>query len=140
MCVLRNKIKGYKKLQSFFGEIMNLKSINDAIIELENSKSTYDNVQELSALYIVREHLKQTPDIVEKELNDILPCYRQYINIKRDYQIGRATDDLLVNSMENVCKEITEFIETLYNNTELLKERLKIEKMIKELSEKYNPG
>lgn len=118
---------------------MNLKSIDDAIKELENSKSTYDNVQELSALYIVREHLKQPPDIVEKELNDILPCYKQYINIKRDYQTGRATDTLLVNSMESVCKEITEFIETLYNNTELFKERLKIEKMIKELSEKYNP-
>lgn len=118
---------------------MNVYAINKAITELENSKSTYDNVQELSALYIVREYLKQTPDIVEKELNDILPCYEQYINIKRDYQIGRATDTLLVNSMESVCKEITEFIETLYNNTELFKERLKIEKMIKELSKKYNP-
>lgn len=117
---------------------MNLKSINDAIENLESSKPTYDNVQELSALYIVREYLKQPPDSVEKELGDILPCYKQYINIKRDYQTGRATDTLLVNSMESVCKEIAEFIETLYNNTELFKERLKIEKMIKELSKKYN--
>ena len=119
---------------------MNINAINKAITELENSKSTYDNVQELSALYIVREYFQQTPNIVEKELNDISPCYKQYINIKRDYQIGRATDTLLANSMESVCKEITEFIETLYNNTELFKERLKIEKTIKELSKKYSPS
>lgn len=118
---------------------MNVYAINKAITELEKAETTYDNVQELSALYIIREYFQQTPDIVEKELNDILPCYKQYINTKRDYQIGRATDTLLVNSMESVCKEITEFIETLYNNTELFKERLKIEKTIKELSEKYNP-
>ena len=35
--------------------------------------------------------------------------------------------------MENVCKEIKEFIETLYFNTEFLKERLKIKSMIENL-------
>lgn len=123
---------------------MNIYAINKTITELEKSETTYENVSELSALYIVRENLTKNSTIIskdatEKELQDILPCYEQYIDIKRDYQIGRATDTLLVNSMESVCKEITEFIETLYNNTELFKERLKIEKMIKELSKKYNP-
>lgn len=124
---------------------MNIYAINKAITELEKSETTYENVSELSALYIVRENLTENSTIIsndatEKELQDILPCYKQYINTKRDYQIGRATDTLLVNSMESVCKEITEFIETLYNNTELFKERLKIEKMIKELSKKYSPS
>lgn len=123
---------------------MNIYAINKAITELEKSEATYENVSELSALYIVREKLTKNSTIIsndatEKELQDILPCYKKYTEIKREYQLGRATDDLLVNSMESVCKEITEFIETLYNNTELFKERLKIEKMIKELSEKYNP-
>lgn len=116
---------------------MDISEIERTIKQLEGGDTTFESCRKLATLYVVRDNL--TTDNVEKELNDILPCYRRYIQIKRDYQTGRATDDLLVNSMESVCKEITEFIETLYNNTELFKERLKIEKTIKELSEKYNP-
>ena len=123
---------------------MNIYTINKAITELEKSETTYENVSELSALYIVRENLTKNSTIIsndatERELQDILPCYKKYIEIKRDYQLGRATEDLLLDCMTAVCKEISEFIESLYNNTELFKERLKIEKTIKELSEKYNP-
>ena len=116
---------------------MDISEIERTIKQLEDGDTTLESCRKLATLYVVRDNL--TTDNVEKELNDIVPCYRRYIQIKRDYQTGRATDDLLVNSMESVCKEITEFIETLYNNTELFKERLKIEKTIKELSEKYNP-
>lgn len=117
---------------------MDISEINKTIQELENNDTTFENCRKLATLYVVRDNL--TTDNVEKELNDILPCYRRYIQIKREYQLGKATDYLLINGMAVVCNEIKEFIETLYNNTELLKERLKIEKMIKELSKKYNPS
>lgn len=116
---------------------MDISEIERTIKQLEGGDTTFERFRKLATLYVVRDNL--TTDNVEKELNDILPCYRRYIQIKREYQLGKATDYLLINGMAVVCNEIKEFIETLYNNTELLKERLKIEKMIKELSEKYNP-
>lgn len=113
---------------------MDLKTIENAILELEEEETNFKNIQELAYLYIVKENLEKSDvDSVAKELNDILPCYTHYINIKRDYQLGRATDESLVYAMENVCKEIKEFIETLYFNTEFLKERLKIKSMIEKL-------
>lgn len=116
---------------------MDISEIERTIKQLEGGDTTFESCRKLATLYVVRDNL--TTDNVEKELNDILPCYRRYIQIKREYQLGKATDYLLINGMAVVCNEIKEFIETLYNNTELLKERLKIEKTIKELSEKYNP-
>ena len=121
---------------------MNIYAINNAITELEKSETTYENVSELSALYIVQERLTKNRTIIsndatERELQDILPCYKKYIKIKREYQLGKATDDLLLDCMTAVCKEISEFIESLYNNTEFFKERLKIELMIKELCKRF---
>ena len=116
---------------------MDIDDINETIAKLENSETTFENCRKLAMLYVVRDNL--AVDNVEKELGDILPCYQQYVTVKRDFQMGKATNERLISAMESVCKEITEFIETLYNNTELFKERLKIEKMIKELSKKYNP-
>lgn len=121
---------------------MNIYAINKAITELEKSETTYENVSELSALYIVQERLTKNSTIIsndatERELQDILPFYKKYIEIKRNYQLGKATDDLLLDCMTAVCKEISEFIESLYNNTELFKERLKIELMIKELYKRF---
>lgn len=121
---------------------MDIYAINKAITELEKSETTYENVSELSALYIVREKLTKNSTIIsndatERELQDILPCYKKYIKIKREYQLGRATEDLLLDCMTAVCKEIKEFIESLYNNTEFFKERLKIELTIKELYKRF---
>ena len=94
---------------------MDIYAINNAITELEKSETTYENVSELSALYIVREKLTKNSTIIssdatEKELQDILPCYKKYIAIKREYQLGKATEDLLLDCMTAVCKEISEFI------------------------------
>ena len=113
---------------------MDIKTINNAILELEEEETNFKNIQELAYLYIVKENLEKSEvDNVTRELNDILPCYTHYINVKRDYQLGRVTDESLVYAMEKVCKEIEEFIETLYFNTEFLKERLKIKRMIENL-------
>lgn len=113
---------------------MDLKTIENAILELEEEETNFKNIQELAYLYIVKENLEKSDvDNVTRELNDILPCYTRYINIKRDYQLGRATDESLVYAMKNVCEEIEEFIETLYFNTEFLKERLRIKSMIENL-------
>lgn len=117
---------------------MDISEIERTIKQLEGGDTTFESCRKLATLYVVRDNL--TTDNVEKELNDILPCYRRYIQIKREYQLGKATDHLLINGMAVVCNEIKEFIESLYHNTELPDERFKIEKTIKELSEKYNPG
>lgn len=115
---------------------MDIRAIQDAIRELEESDTTFENVQELAALYIVKENLLPTidakvneQDIVESELDDILPRYKYYVNLKRKYQMHEATKELLIISMQDVCKEIKDLVFTLYNNTDTADER----KLIKDL-------
>lgn len=115
---------------------MDINDINETIAKLENSDTTFENCRKLAALYVVRDNL--VVDNVEKELSDILPCYQQYVTVKRDFQMGKATNERLISAMESVCKEITEFIDSLYCNTELLKERKSIERTIEQLSDKYS--
>ena len=78
---------------------MNLVEVNEAIKELQESSLTLSNARNLSALINIRDYLQNstqgTPDSLERELNDILPQYREYCAVKRQYQLGRATDDFV---------------------------------------------
>lgn len=84
----------------------------------------------------VRDYLQNVtqsvPDSLERELNDILPQYKEYCAVKRQYQLGRATDDLVVASMRLVCKEVKEFLLILYQNTDTQIERNMIKRMLKD--------
>ena len=111
--------------------MLDLSEINSAIEELENTITTYDTCIKLSALYNVKNHM--LTDTVEQELDDILPQYKKYCNIKRKYQLNELSKDNIIYAMENVCKEIEEFIQVLYSNTDTNEERNLIKKMIEKL-------
>lgn len=115
---------------------MDIRIINEMIEELEDSDTTYANVTDLASLYIVRDKLGSI-DTVVKELNDILPAYTVYKHIKRDYQLGKADKSKVINQMKYVCKEISELICTIYNNSDLEEERELILETLKNLKCKY---
>ena len=113
--------------------MINNKEIEAMIKMCENSENSLSNVRNLASLYIVQEHMKnatqRTVDSTERELNDILPQYKEYCDIKRKYQLRILPETAVHRSMQFLCKEIEEFIKTLYNNTDTKEER----KMIKNL-------
>lgn len=120
---------------------MDIIAIKEAIQDLENSETSADNVSELAALYICLDKLetrKETiVDAVESELEDILPYYLKYRQTKRRYQLKKATDSEVLQGIRDVCKEFREFIDTLYSNTDMHRERLTIKRTIRDIFEKY---
>ena len=115
--------------------MLNMSTINDLIDELENGDTSLSNIRNLSALYNVKSHLlgSNKYDRTAKELNDILPSYLQYVETKRKYQMKEITEINVLLHLGNVCKEIKEFIQTLYSGTDTQEERNIIKKMIKEI-------
>ena len=120
---------------------MDLVAIAEAIEALENDVTTVDNVSELASLYICRENmkagLKTMVDGVKQEYDDILPYYIKYRDTKRRYQINEAIDSEVIQGIKDVCRELREFIDMLYQHTDMNKERLCIKEMIKTLAQKY---
>lgn len=118
---------------------MDIQAINEAIEELEKDDTTVDNVSELASLYIVKEHLSNScmPTIssVEKELMDILPSYKKYCDIKRQYQLNLLPRKSVVNGMRGICIEIEEFINTLYSSTDTAEERHLLHNTLQQLCE-----
>lgn len=107
---------------------MDIVEINNTIEELERGDTTFANCQKLSCLYIVREHLQNSTHEavntqVAKELNDILPQYKRYCEVKRRYQMHELTIEAVLQSMQIVCNEIDEFMRTLYSSTDTAEER-----------------
>ena len=115
---------------------MDIRIINEMIEELEDSDTTYANVADLASLYIVRDN-QDSIDTIVKELNDILPTYTVYKHIKRDYQLGKADKSKVLDQIKSVCKEISELICTIYNNSDLEEERELILDTLKNLKCKY---
>ena len=118
---------------------MDLSTINDLIDELENSETSLSNIRNLSALYNVKSHIlgNKTYDNVVKELNDVLPSYLQYVEVKRRYQLKEITDEAVISYLYRVCKEIKEFIQTLYSGTDTQKERDVLQDLINQLKEMF---
>lgn len=115
---------------------MDIKTINELIRELESSETSLSNIRNLSALYNVRTYLLHNTiktDNTTKELGDILPSYLGYIDTKRKYQLHEITDEAVYIAMSAVCKEVKEFVQTLYSGTDTPKERELIKQMIKEI-------
>ena len=118
---------------------MNLDTINELIDELEHSDTSLSNIRNLSALYNVKTHIlgSNNFDGTVKELNDILPSYIKYIDTKRRYQLKEITIDNVLIQLENVCKEIGEFLQKLYQGTDTNDERLYIHNLIAQLKETF---
>lgn len=115
--------------------MINLEDINITIKELESGNTTFDSCTKLAALYTVRRELNGVePNAVTQEVQDILPQYKKYCKVKRQYQLDEIGEPVMFDAMQNVCKEITEFIHTLYNNTDTSVERALITNMLQQLS------
>ena len=112
--------------------MLNIEEVNNTIAELENGETTFDACIKLAALYTVKEHYDCEDEVVE-EYNDILPQYRNYVETKRKYQLGEIAETALENQATLVCKEISEFIHSLYSSTDLPSERNIIKTMIDSL-------
>ena len=95
-----------------------------------NGATTFDSCIKLSALYSVRDNLHSD---TQKELEDVLPQFKMYVAVKKKYQLGELHADDLKFAMRSMCWDISEFLETLYNNTELQDERETIHKMLSDL-------
>lgn len=120
------------------GEQMDIEAINEAIEELENSDTTVKNVQELACLYIVRQNINHVNlNVVARELDDILPAYNNYCDIKRKYQLKEITEEGVIDSMKYLCVEICEFIDSLYSHTDMRKERKQLNMMLESLYNRY---
>ena len=117
---------------------MDIVAIREAIINLENEETTPNNVSELAHLYTVYNQLSQNPENTgEDELSDIFPYYRKYLDTKRRYQQNKAIDSEVIQGIKDVCRELKEFIDVLYYNTDMNKERLCIRKLIADLFKQY---
>lgn len=104
------------------------------IEEIENAEPSLSNIRNLSALYTVRNTLKaSSADKVEIELNDIFPYYREYVNVKRKYQLHEVSEEAVIIHMKELCTEIKEFIRMLYSCTDTPIERELIQQMLKEV-------
>jgi len=103
---------------------MDIRDINRTILELENDSTTFENCEKLAHLYIVRDNFTQS------ELDDILPQYIKYTDIKRRYQLGEVSEKLVEKQVKLVCKEISEFIHALYSGTDMPIEREYMKEMI----------
>ena len=121
---------------------MNISEIENTIQELEAGETTFAACDKLASLYIVRNYLKNRTQgtvggAVAKELSDILPEYKRYCDTKRRYQLFEVTQDAVLHAMAGLCKEIDEFMRTLYSSTDSPEERAYI---IEEISRLQNLG
>lgn len=107
---------------------MNKDIVNEMIGELESADTTFQNCNDLAALYKVRDELGANK--VEGEISDILPAYRLYIQVKTNYQRGKVGKDKVIDSINLVCKEVYDLIKTLYSCSDMPLERIKIQNMV----------
>ena len=125
--------------------MLDLEEINNTIEELENAPTTYDTCIKLASLYIVKDNAESRLNSiverqnvhynnVESELSDILPQYRMYCEVKRQYALNQLTKEAVLLSMQDVCREIKEFMQTLYANTEMQEERTLLKEMLNTLA------
>ena len=101
--------------------MLDIQQITDTISELEQGDTTFDNCIKLASLYMVRDNYPT--DVIVEELDDILPQYKRYCDIKKEYQLGNTSKDNVIVAMDKVCKEIKEFLNTLYSYTDIQEER-----------------
>ena len=118
---------------------MDIDIIEQNIQDLENADTSFCNVEELAMLYIVQDHLKNRLQTqIEDELDDILPVYKKYIDVKQKFQLNQVDDTAVLHYFSLVCQEIKEFLLTLYSGTSTLKERKQLYKMLTEIMEIFS--
>ena len=120
---------------------MELHEVETMIRDLENSDNSFSTARNLASLYIVRSQLqeklnitlKQSGDAVLIELYDVIPSYKKYVEIKRKYQLNEVSDTKVLEELKILCKEIKEFIHTLYISTYNNEERQLLKQLVDDL-------
>ena len=122
---------------------MNIIEINNTIKELESADSSLSNVRNLASLYIVQEQmqgklnstLQQSNDAVLTELYEVVPSYKQYVIAKRRRQLNEISEDLVLDTLSRLGKELRDFVKSLYTATASENERIMLAKIIKDLKD-----
>lgn len=118
---------------------MDLQEIDDLIARMENGQITDFTYVELASLYIIREHLtKPVETMVDGVSEEILPCYCTYIDKRRRQQRKELSEDACISDLDELCCEIQDFIEALYLQCLLGKERRRVLKMLDDLKAKFS--
>ena len=90
-----------------------------------------------AAIEAMRRSNMKPKDIARKELDDILPSYIDYIGSKRKSAMTLISDEYTCINMQRLCKEIKDFIQSLYTGTSSDAERNVIKKLIADLKEAF---
>ena len=122
---------------------MDIQIIENTIDELEHSDISMNNAIELASLYIIRNNNltginKEETGGIQGEIEDILPAYTEYRQVKTQYQLNNLPDFVVVKTLKLLCQEIEDVINLLYSNTDMNKERRCIKQMISNLYSKYS--
>ena len=120
--------------------MIDMQEIDNTIRELENGELTFDSCRKLASLYIIKDFNTEKPvqeTEVIKELNDILPRYRIYCDVKRQYELGNTIKENIIKETRLVCKEISEFLITLYANTNTQEERNELKNLIQTINKQW---
>ena len=120
---------------------MNIIEVNDAIKELESADTSLSNIRNLASLYIVQGQMQgklksviqQSNDAVLTELYEVIPSYKQYVIAKRRRQLNEISEDLVLDTLSRLGKELRDFIKSLYTATASENERILLSKIIAEL-------
>ena len=114
---------------------MDINQINETIEQLENGETTFDACNKLASLYIVRDNLIKCWQIAEENpVPYILPCYPNYVENKRKYQLKEASEDCLHSGMNLLCLEISDFIHSLYSSCYTETEKTELKNVISSLN------
>lgn len=114
--------------------MINLKEIRETIEELEDRDNSFQNCERLAALYTIIDHHVNNNSPVIQEYSDILPSYQLYCKVKTKYELKELNEEAVSVAMKTLCKEIKEFLQVLYSNTEMEQERIELRSMLKSLT------
>ena len=122
---------------------MNLELVQNTIEQLESLDTTFENCQNLASLYIVRDMYKPRrsqlleDEKVAKELSDIFPQYTKYIQIKKQYQLKEVSADKVSLEINELCRQISEFLILLYVDSDMPQERKSLQDLVEKINNEY---
>ena len=102
-----------------------LKNIQD----MKSKEPTPQNMRDIALLelWLSSNTQKAVPNVstvkIQNEINDILPAYVEYIEVKRKRMLKEVTDEKVLFTLQTLVNELQDLIEMIYRNTETCEER-----------------
>ena len=100
----------------------------------------------LASLYTIKDHMEHPKEKVhehyemykeepiKKEIDDVLPAYQDFKELKRKYQLGEIEKAKVLKSFDVLLLQIRELIQILYRNSDMPEERERLSNIISEMS------